>query len=373
MSRFTRKMLLLGLVGGLLPVAMASMVYAGAAGCTNCGVAVFDFNGDGKSDGAWEKTIASVLLRITALDNVNAPILTNFPFTTTGTELELMGAGHVTGAANNQASVVMRATAGANPGLLGILKINPATLAADGTEFPAIVPSEYSLIGLGDADGNGTQDFYFVKVSGPNLGLVRIYLTHNDGSLLSGDNFAGFLIPDFEALDVGDMDGDGLADVFSRNPNTNLYAVSILTAFNCLAPSVVCFDATKFPGSTNADYDYVGLAYGNDDDRTDVWTVKNIDPHQGLLRILRTVPGADGFMPGPLFPAVVPTTLAINGWGNYDGLNQAGIKARNPGTGAVRIWNFDSTGGLVLGTGFPTVVQVDFVSPWGSATTAVIP
>ena len=81
---------------------------------------------------------------------------------------------------------------------------------------------------MGDADGDGMQDFALGAPGITQYGFVVIY-SGSDASLIQRIDPVGYTIDFGEHLsDVGDLDGDGLADILiGDNDGQTVYGYSI--------------------------------------------------------------------------------------------------------------------------------------------------
>ena len=311
----------------------------------------FNFNGDNTSDVGLVKTsdpndglIRILLIQGVALNNSGFPL--GLP-----TGFEATGAGNFNGDVNDQAELLARKLSGTNAGLLRIITLNAAGTGVASNAFPAFVPTDFRHVGVGDLDADGNDDLVYVKTNAPNQGLIRVILL-NSNLTVKQNAFPGFLAAGFEGLGVADADGDGHADILAIKttaPNEGLVRVLVM------ADTGTTVQSNQFPAVKPAGFDIEGLAPYNVDSLADILLRKTGAPNAGLLRVQRMGPNAAS-IESNAFPATLAAGFVVVGTGDYDGLNQSDVLARQStgaNTGLLRIVLLNAAGDGVSNAGFP--------------------
>jgi len=145
----------------------------------------------------------------------------------------------------------------------------------------------YNLSELGDADGDGLLDIAFgAPAIGDNTPFVAVY-SGMGGSLLQRIDPPGFsIVFGLYVSDIGDLDGDGLADLLTSNGRT-VYAYSVirnelLFSFEFAANEYMTWDPLAGLGDVNFDGipDFiVGTHFENSqhDDVGKIWLYSGAD------------------------------------------------------------------------------------------------
>ncbi|MCP5043883.1 MAG: hypothetical protein GY944_22885, partial [bacterium] len=159
------------------------------AGPAQSVLTVADFNQDGITDLLAEKISGSnqgllwAMLVDGADGSADGKLLGNeFPLQLQD-DYEFLAVGNFDGNLEGQAQIAARKTAGTPTNEIGGVRIwdltddaSTTTTAAEGS-LVFIPDTAYSLVGVGDVDGNGVDDFVFIQDNtGSNPGLVRVYL-----------------------------------------------------------------------------------------------------------------------------------------------------------------------------------------------------
>ena len=112
-------------------------------------------------------------------------------------------------------------------------------------DFPGATSTDWKIQGVGDLDGNGTAD---VMWRNTKSGVVAAWLL-SGSSIVSSPFFKG--VPaDWELAQLGDVDGDGKADVIWRHSINGAVAVWLMNGLS--------ISSIEFPGSTSMDWVLVG-------------------------------------------------------------------------------------------------------------------
>ena len=192
------------------------------------------------------------------------------------------------------------------------------------------VSTDWEIVGVGDLDGNGTADLAWRNT---NTGEVAVWLMN--GLVLDSSAVIATVSTDWEIVGVGDLDGNGTADLAWRNMNTGevagwLMNGLVLTNFAILV-------------SVSTDWKIVGMGDLDGNDTADLaWRNTNTGEVAGWL-----MNGLDLDNSGVI--ATVSTDWEIVGVGDLDGDAHDDIVWRNTNTGDVSGWlmnglDLDSSG-----------------------------
>jgi len=363
--------LLLGVAAccGLL-VAGTALAGGGAPGPTFR--PVNDFNKDGASDVLLMKVNTPPNVGINETDIVSGTLFSargwpDLNMSAAGVEYTTRGAGVFDGNGFDQAQILTRKTAGANLGLVRIVQLD-----ATGTA-PSALPSQFfvggtdldwSFLGIGDCDGNGTDDIVFHKTTAPNVGLIRIVFMNPTDFTVMTTQHPGSLTAMNVPIGVADADGDGQADIWTMDTGTS--AVEILIN----APDVTTggvFETAQMPMTVLTGYQVAGIGViDRADAQADLVTESKTAANPGLVRIDHT--GMNGGATGaaaPVWPALLDQTISesVSTVGDYNGADQEDLLTRmttpvNPANnGALTIRLLNANGDDVIGAGNPATVN----------------
>jgi len=301
-----------GLVAAMLLT--SGVALAGPASTSILTVA--DFNADGISDLLAEKIANGDegVLWIMLIDGTDPTSLLaeEYPFQLQE-GYEFLGVGNFNANQEGQSHIAARKTSGSPANEVGGIRLWDLTSdasAVDGTAegtLVAIPDAEYSLVGISDMDGNGTDDFVFIhEYDGSEYeGLIRVYLM---AGLNTVETITHPMVipdpgtrPDLEVLGVGDVTGDGIGDIVIADVEDTVGADEGKRFLRVLKmrPSVggdptdgIVVDEQLFAWlaapadpAASLDYDFAGFALIDDDSRADMIFVKSDSPNQGLVRV----------------------------------------------------------------------------------------
>ncbi len=171
-----------------------------------------DFNGDGNADILWRNTttgdIAIWEMNGTTILNANTAGLGNVP-----TAWSIVGTGDFNG--DGMADILWRNT---TTGDLAIWEMNGTTILNANTAGVGNVPLNWTVVGVGDFNGDGKADILWRN----NNGNVAIWLMN--GTTLTNANTATFgnMPASWSVAGTGDFNGDRMSDILWRDTSGNI-------------------------------------------------------------------------------------------------------------------------------------------------------
>jgi hypothetical protein len=201
-----------------------------------------------------------------------------------------------------------------------------------------LVPSD-SPRTLGDLDGNGKADLVFRNTGN---GVVAVWLMN--GLTIATSGFPAGVPLVWQIAGVGDVNGDGKADVIWRNSTSGTVAVWLMNGLTIAS--------VGFPGSASTDWRIQAVGDVNGDGKADlVWRNTN-DGTTAIWLMNGTAIASSGF------PAGVPLVWQIAGAGDVNGDGKTDVIWRNGTSGTVAVWLMN--GLTITSVGFPGSASTDF-------------
>ena len=185
-----------------------------------------DFNGDGNADVLWRNTSGDLAIwemNGTEILNVNTAGLGNVP-----TVWSVAGVGDFNGDGN--ADILWRNT---STGDLAIWEMNGTTILNANTAGLGNVPLNWSVVGIGDFNGDGKADILWRNATNGNVAIWEM-----NGTTVLNANTATFgnMPASWSAAGTGDFNGDGNSDILWRDGSGDI-AIWEMNGTTILNPS----------------------------------------------------------------------------------------------------------------------------------------
>ena len=177
---------------------------------------VGDVNGDEKADLVWRNTVTGDVA-VWLGNGVNPPTTTGVIVTALPAEWKIAGVGDVNG--DGTADIILRNT---NTGDVAVWLgngVNPPTTTG---VIASGVPLDWKIVGIGDVDGDETADIILRNMS---TGDVAVWLGNGVNAPTTTGVIASGVPLDWTIAEIGDVDGDGTADIILHNTATGDVAV----------------------------------------------------------------------------------------------------------------------------------------------------
>jgi len=199
-----------------------------SSGIISCGVplewkivGIGDLDNNGTRDLVWRNTTTGdvAVWLMTAVGVASMEVLASgLPL-----DWQIAGIGDLDG--NGTADVVWRHVPS---GLVAAWYMTSGTGLVDHSEVLATIPANWVIGGVGDLDNNGTADVLWRH---PTTGTVAAwYMTLGTGAVDHSAVLATGLPGDWIIAGIGDLDGNGTADVVWRHVPSGLVAAWLMTA-----------------------------------------------------------------------------------------------------------------------------------------------
>ena len=384
---------------GLLAISQAAL-----AGPNSTILTTADFNQDGVTDILVENLVdpnAGLLQAILIDSSTGLPMGNEFPILLQD-GYEFLAVGNFNGNLEGQSQIAARKMSGTPPDELGGVRLWDLTDDASAPagliegELELIPHLAYKLVGVGDLDGNGVDDFVFVHDNSGDAedrGLVRVYLMNTLMKVmriahpLNVSDFASTL----EIFGVADADGNGTADfIFASRDSNDLFPnLRVLLMEADVADGVRVSDQ-KFPrGLPPRVFDFLGFARIDPGSSADLIFSKRTTPNQGVIQVRLLSQDAEN-LSAPFYPLNMGSSYDYIGNGLFDSDTETDlilIKRDAPHEGLLRLVLLDTdsadpsgvididdqTAGQIKSSVFPTLLTPMVWQERSSKTGAIDP
>jgi hypothetical protein len=194
--------------------------------------------------------------------------------------------------------------------------------------FPPGVPTQWQAKGVGDVDGDGVNDVVWLQ---SGTGVVALWLMASPAAIKAAVFPANVGSGTWSFGGIGDVDGDGRADLLWRNGSTGQVRVWYMGASGAIT------SARDFDAPTT--YELRGVGDVNGDGVRDlVW----FQPGSGQVALWLMTP-AQTYTPA------FPGAAGPNAWrpyriADFDGDGKGDLLWRNDANGMTAVWYLDGTG-----------------------------
>ncbi len=214
-------------------------------------------------------------------------------------------------------------------GRLATWLMNGTTLLSGTSLTPSAVGDiNWKVVGSGDLNGDGHVDLVWQNIAD---GRVAAWLM-NGLTMQSGALFSIPSVPDLDwrIRSVGDLDGDGRADLFWQHESDGRIAVWLVNGFNVISGSLL-----NPAQVADTNWKIVGTADFDNDGRRDLLWHHQID---GSLAVW-FMNGTSQIAGKPITPASLPDiSWQVRGVGDLDGDGHTDLIWQNTGDGRVAVW-----------------------------------
>jgi hypothetical protein len=281
-----------------------------------------DFNGDCKSDVAWQNTNSQ--LAYAWLMNGSA-IAGQGSLNNPGPGWVIQGSGDFDG--NGTSDLLWR---NSTTGEVYVWFMNGASVAS--ASSLGSVSSDWSIAGVGDFNGDGKSDILWRNSTS---GLVYLWLMN--GSTIASQGSIYSVTSDWNIAGVGDFNGDGKADILWQNGTSGLVYMWLMNGISIASQSGII--------PVSYDWSIAGIGDFNGDGKSDIlWRNESSGAAEIWLMNGASI-SSSGIAGNPAAEASTSCCSGVgNGWtvvgvGDYNGDGKADILWRQLlTTGQVYVW-----------------------------------
>ena len=275
-----------------------------------------DVDGDGKADLVWRNTsTGDVAIWLMKGEQIAS---TGFP-ARVPLEWQIAGIGDVT--RDGQADVIWRHN---TSGEVAVWEMKGLTI--NSVKFPGSISINWAIQGIGDVNGDGYTDLVWRNSSS---GVVVAWMTN--GATIG----LGSVPLEWQIAGIGDVTGDGMADVIWRNSSNGVVAVWLMNGSRIIS--------VGFPGSTSLDWDIQAVRDVDGNGQADILWRNSNSGVVGVWLMNGGTIGSSGFL------GRMSLDWAITQVGDVGGDGKADVIWRNRTSGQVTVWVVNGT--LLTGSG----------------------
>jgi hypothetical protein len=227
-------------------------------------------------------------------------------------------------------------TSDATSGDLGIWLMN-GTQVLNSTVVASVPYPLWTIIGLGDFNGDGYADFLWRDTAG-DLAIWEM----NGAQVLNPSATGVATVTGWSVIGIGDFNGDGMSDILWTDNNGN-YTIWEMNGTTVLNPG-----AATWVGYVATNWKVIGTGDFNGDGKSDIlWVDQNGD------YAIWEMNGTQVINPGAQYIATVPAPWSVIKVGDYNGDGMSDILWTD-NNGNYTIWEMNGT--TVLNPGAATWV-----------------
>ena len=299
-----------------------------------------DFNGDGKADLLYRNADDSLV--VWELDG--ATVTGARTLASPGVRWQVAAIGDFDG--NGTADIVFQDRAALTGGqITGQILVYADGQAPGGTPAPVAGPGVgWSIVGVDDFDNNGKADLLWRHVDGRLAVSAPTDSTLTEVLTRANQNPGSTALRMARVIGTGDVNGDGTADILSRDRDGTLYATIMKPS---ALGTVLDTQSAGLGGTFGGSWSVAAVgSFGSDGQARLVWQQDRL-ANAGNLSVtgwekttgtVQTNPGAEWALVNRQGLSVAPR--AVKGT-DFDGDGVADILLRNPATNQVGVWRLD--------------------------------
>ena len=220
------------------------------------------------------------------------------------------------------------------------------SLMAEDGQTPMMIGPPWEIVGVGDLNGNGKADILFRNAS-DNATQVWFMDGHRISgriSLMAEDGQTAMMIgPPWEILGVGDFNGNGKADILFRNTADNATQVWFMDGHRISGRISLMAEDGQTPMMIGPPWEIVGVGDFNGDGKADILFRNTADnATQVWFMDGHRISGRISLMAEDgQTPMMIGPPWEIVGVGDFNGDGKADILFRNTADNATQVWFMD--------------------------------